>query len=57
MNSVLEIGENIVFLKDGHLEWQGNKDEIYQSENDALTNFVYSSELFQKVRKAQLQGL
>jgi phospholipid/cholesterol/gamma-HCH transport system ATP-binding protein len=57
MNSVLEIGENIVFLKDGLLEWNGNKDEIYKTDNELLTDFVYSSDLFQKVRKAQLKGL
>ncbi|PZW43707.1 phospholipid/cholesterol/gamma-HCH transport system ATP-binding protein [Mesonia algae] len=57
MNSVLEIGENIVFLKDGRLEWQGDKSIIYKTDNESLTSFVYSSDLFQKVRKAQLQGL
>jgi len=57
MNSVLEIGENIVFLKNGLLEWTGNKDEIYKTDNEYLTDFVYSSNLFQKVRKAQLKGL
>ena len=57
MNSVLEIGENIVFLKNGNLAWNGSKDEIYKSEDESLTNFVYSSELFKKVRKAQLKGL
>lgn len=57
MNSVLEIGQNIVFLKEGRLEWQGNKDNIYKSDNEAVTNFVYSSDLFKKVRKAQLQGI
>ena len=57
MNSVLEIGENIVYLKDGNLAWNGSKDEIYMSEDKSLTDFVYSSELFKKVRKAQLKGL
>ena len=57
MNSVLEIGENIVYLKNGNLAWNGSKDEIYKSEDESLTNFVYSSELFKKVRKAQLKGL
>ena len=57
MNSVLEIGENIVYLKNGNLAWNGSKDEIYKSEDESLTDFVYSSELFKKVRKAQLKGL
>ncbi|APG61121.1 ABC transporter ATP-binding protein [Christiangramia salexigens] len=57
MNSVLEIGERIAFLKDGVLAWKGTKKEIFQTEDEAVTNFVYSSNLFQKVREAQLKGL
>ena len=57
MNSVLEIGEQIIFLKNGKLEWEGTKDEIFKAENKELIDFVYSSDLFRKVQKAQLQGL
>ncbi len=57
MNSVLEIGENIIFLQKGNLAWQGNHSEIFKTENEAVTNFVYSSDLFKKVREAQLKGL
>lgn len=57
MNSVLEIGENIAYLKDGVLVWTGNKDNIYKTDNEEVKEFVYSSDLFQKVKKAQLQGL
>ena len=57
MNSVLEIGEQIIFLKDGKLEWEGTKDEIYKADNKELIDFVYSSDLFRMVQKAQLQGL
>ncbi len=57
MNSVLEIGENIIFLQKGNLAWQGNNNEIFKTENEAVTNFVYSSDLFKKVREAQLKGL
>ncbi len=57
MNSVLEIGEKIIFLQNGRLEWEGDKDVIFKTENEAVTEFVYSSDLFRKVRKAQLQGL
>jgi len=57
MNSVLEIGENIIFLKDGRLEWQGDKDIIYKTESESLSNFVYSSYLFKKVREVQLKGI
>ncbi len=51
MNSVMEIGEKIVFLKDGLKEWEGSKENIFKTDNEAVTNFVYSSELFKKVRK------
>lgn len=57
MNSVLEIGEKIVFLQNGNLAWEGDKNEIFKTDNEAVTEFVYSSDLFKKVRKAQLQGL
>lgn len=57
MNSVMEIGEKIIFLKQGHLEWEGDKGQIFQTDNVAVTDFVYSSNLFQKVRDAQLKGL
>ncbi|UYW01480.1 ATP-binding cassette domain-containing protein [Flavobacterium agricola] len=54
MNSVMEIGENIVFLKEGVLAWQGDKSQIFKTDNEAVVDFVYSSDLFKKVRKAQL---
>ena len=54
MNSVMEIGEKIVFLKDGEKAWEGGKDEIFKTDNEAVVKFVYSSELFKKVRLAYL---
>jgi len=57
MNSVMEIGEKIVFLKKGYLEWEGDKSQIFKTDNKAVTDFVYSSNLFKKVREAQLKGL
>ena len=55
MNSVMEIGEKIVFLKDGVKAWEGSKDTIFKTDNEAVTSFVYSSELFKKVRKMYLE--
>ena len=51
MNSVMEIGEKIFFLKNGEKEWEGNNNEIFKSENESLNEFVYSSELFKKIKK------
>lgn len=53
MNSVMEIGEKIIFLKEGVLAWEGSKKEIFKTDNEAIVDFVYSSELFKKIRKAQ----
>ena len=55
MNSVMEIGEKIIFLKNGKLEWEGSKTNIFKTENNAVTDFVYSSELYKKVRKMYLK--
>jgi phospholipid/cholesterol/gamma-HCH transport system ATP-binding protein len=55
MNSVMEIGEKIVFLKDGIKEWEGSNKEIFKTDNAAVTNFVYSSELFKKVRQMYIE--
>ena len=51
MNSVIEIGENIIFLKDGIKLWQGNNKEILNSKNVEVEDFVYSSELVKKLKK------
>jgi phospholipid/cholesterol/gamma-HCH transport system ATP-binding protein len=56
MNSVMEIGEKIIFLKNGLKAWQGNKEEIFRTDNQAIVDFVYSSNLFKKVREAYLMG-
>ncbi|QLE00486.1 ATP-binding cassette domain-containing protein [Galbibacter sp. BG1] len=55
MNSVMEIGEKIVFLKDGLKEWEGTNKQIFKTENEAVTSFVYSSDLFKKVREIYIK--
>ncbi len=55
MNSVMEIGENIVFLKNGVLVWQGSNKEIFDTDNQDVTDFVYSSDLFKKIRDIQIK--
>lgn len=51
MNSVLGIGENILFVNKGRCGWVGTKDEIYSSGNEALDNFVFATRLFMEVKK------
>lgn len=54
MNSVLGIGENIVFIRKGYREWVGNKDQIVSTTNEALSDFVFATDLFQKVKDYML---
>lgn len=56
MNSVLGIGENIIFIRQGYREWVGDMKEIYTTSNQALNEFVFANELFQKVRRYVLQN-
>lgn len=55
MNSVLGIGENIIFINKGYREWVGDKDKIYETTNEALSHFVFATDLFQKVKKYVLE--
>lgn len=50
MNSVLGIGENIIFLNKGRKEWVGTSKDIYASPNEALIDFVFATRLFREVR-------
>jgi len=56
MNSVMGIGENIIFIADGRKEWQGNKDTVISSHNKKLNDLVFASDLFKKVKEVELEG-
>ena len=51
MNSVMEIGDKIIFLVQGEKVWEGNNKEILKTNNKLVNDFVYSSELLRKVGK------
>lgn len=51
MNSVLGIGENIIFIYKGHEDWQGTKDDVLKSDNERLSDFIFASDLLKKVKK------
>jgi phospholipid/cholesterol/gamma-HCH transport system ATP-binding protein len=51
MNSVMEIGEKIIFLVNGEKNWEGTNKDIFSAENQSISDFVYSSELLKKVKK------
>lgn len=57
MNSIMEIGDNILFLKNGKKEWQGSRFEIFHTGNEALDDFVFASDLFKKVKQAEEKEL
>ena len=50
MNSVMGIGENIIFLNRGHLSWKGTKEEIFASTDEAFNEFVFASDMMQEVK-------
>ena len=52
MNSVMGIGENILYIYEGCKEWQGTKDQIMTSTNERLNSFIFASDLFRKVKEA-----
>ena len=50
MNSVMQIGENIVFIHKGVIWWEGNKEELIHTNNKELNDFVFASELFKRLK-------
>jgi phospholipid/cholesterol/gamma-HCH transport system ATP-binding protein len=56
MNSVMEIGEKIIFLDQGEKAWEGTNKDIFKTDNKAVTDFVYSSNLMKKVRQVYLKA-
>ncbi|MES5134300.1 ATP-binding cassette domain-containing protein [Prevotella amnii] len=55
MNSVMGIGENIVFIASGKAEWQGNKDDIITSKNKKLNDLIFASDLFKKIKQVEIE--
>ena len=56
MNSVMEIGDRINLLYLGKLTWSGNKDEVLESNNDTLKDFIFASPFLQRLRQTALKG-
>jgi phospholipid/cholesterol/gamma-HCH transport system ATP-binding protein len=55
MNSVMHIGENIIFIREGVKEWQGSKEQVISSNNAALNDFIFASDLLRKARELEEQ--
>ncbi|MBE6255213.1 MAG: ATP-binding cassette domain-containing protein [Prevotella sp.] len=52
MNSVMGIGDSIIFIKEGRQEWTGDKTQVATSDNHALTDFIFASDLLKKARQS-----
>ena len=52
MNSVMETGENIIFINQGRKWWEGTKDDLLNSDNQELNDFIYAGGLMRQVKKA-----
>lgn len=51
MNSVMEIGEYVIFINKGRKEWEGTNEDIFHVDNEELNNFVFASNLYQMVKQ------
>ena len=56
MNSVMGIGEHILYIYKGRNEWEGTKEEVMSSNNEQLNSFIFASDLFRKVKEAKTPG-
>jgi phospholipid/cholesterol/gamma-HCH transport system ATP-binding protein len=57
MNSVMEIGDNILYMKEGRKEWTGNSKDIILSDNKNLNDFIFASEFLQDAKKLRMMEL
>jgi phospholipid/cholesterol/gamma-HCH transport system ATP-binding protein len=56
MNSVMGIGENILFIYEGEKEWQGQSGQIMRSDNERLTDFIFASDLLKNMRQVVIKN-
>jgi phospholipid/cholesterol/gamma-HCH transport system ATP-binding protein len=55
MNSVMEIGDNILFISEGEMCWEGNRKEILHSDNQKLQEFVFANKQYQRIRDDKIK--
>jgi phospholipid/cholesterol/gamma-HCH transport system ATP-binding protein len=53
MNSVMNIGDHIIYIYEGKKEWEGSKDEIMDADNELLNEFVFASDIFKKMKETK----
>lgn len=54
MNSVMEIGENILYMYQGQKQWTGNNEEIIFSKNERLNEFIFASKFLQDAKDMRM---
>jgi phospholipid/cholesterol/gamma-HCH transport system ATP-binding protein len=54
MNSVMEIGDHIVYLHQGHKQWEGTNKDIIFSKDELLNNFIFASEFLQDAKNMRM---
>ena len=52
MNSVMGIGDHILYIYEGHREWEGSKDEVMLADNERLNSFIFASDLFRRIKES-----
>ncbi|MDR0937929.1 MAG: ABC transporter ATP-binding protein [Mediterranea sp.] len=57
MNSVMGIGEKVIYISEGRKEWEGTKDDVFTSSNERLNNFIFASDLLRKVKEVEVREL
>ncbi|KAA6304429.1 ABC transporter ATP-binding protein, partial [termite gut metagenome] len=57
MNSVMGIGEKIIYIFEGRKEWEGTKDGIFTANNQRLNDFIFASAFFRKVKEAEIHNI
>lgn len=57
MNSVMEIGDTVIFIYEGKKWWEGSKDDILHSDNKELEEFVFASAMAKRVKAAAASGI
>lgn len=55
MNSVMEIGDNVILLHAGKIAWRGNRHEVLASNNEILQDFIFASPFLQRLRNTALE--
>lgn len=51
MNSLMEMGDNVIYLHEGKVEWTGDNKDVFYSDNQRLNDFIFASKFFQSAKK------